>query len=373
MKNEVEGAMFYRVIRLLLIVFLSIGLTACTPNNIVNKIELIQTIGFDTSRTGVKSTVLVSRYMEKGQPDLQLLDTESNSIYDTVPRLNTKTPQPIEYGQLRMVLFGKHFSENGVSNELESLIRDPKISSRLQLAVADRDASELMEIIRKSKKPYFLSDMIEQNMKSGNVPSSNLHTSLFNFYGEGRDMFLPRVTVERGNVKIDGLVLFRNDKKAAEIDIKDTFLLKMLIEDSKGGSYMVPLESILADSKPNEFILVNSIHSKAKYSINSTNLVPTVSIHLRMQVSVTDITSRIDLMSQETLLELEKNMGLFFQSKASALLSFCKKNHVDPIGLGDFIRSRSTQWNAEHYNEIYSELTTNVSVEVKIVNTGTGE
>jgi hypothetical protein len=49
--------------------------------------------------------------------------------------------------------------------------------------------------------------MIEQNMRNGNLPLMNLHESLFNYYGEGRDMFLPYFKIDHGEVIIDGLAL----------------------------------------------------------------------------------------------------------------------------------------------------------------------
>lgn len=186
-------------------------------------------------------------------------------------------------------------------------------------------------------------------------------------------MFLPRVIVERGTAKIDGLVLFRSDKKAAEIGIKDSLLLKMLIEDSKNGSYIVPFDRETSDSKINEYILMKIIHSKARYSINTSGSIPSISIHLRMLASVTFIPSQIDLSSKEALKKLEKTMGLHFEKEIQKLLSFCKENQVDPMGLGDFIRSRSMEKNALHFEEIYPEIKTDVSVEVKIADTGVGE
>ncbi|TFE22698.1 Ger(x)C family spore germination protein [Cohnella luojiensis] len=357
--------------------FLVLGLcavlSACADRNIVNKIELAQTLGLDSVRNGIKSAVLIARYKERGQTELRLMDTASNSIYDIIPRLNTKTKAPVEYGQLKMVLFGKKYSEKGIIAEIHSLGRDPKISTRLQLGVADRDASELLEMIQKSQEPFFLSDMIEQNRKNGNLPLMNLHVLLFNLYGQGRDLFLPYFKIERGKIKIDGLALFRNDKKITEISIRDAFLLKILIENSKNGSYMVPIAGRTSNQNPENFVLLRSINSKAKYIVNRVEPIPSITIRISMQAVVANIPNWIDLRSEGQLRELEKTTSAYLEKKIEKFLWLCKKNKVDPIGLGDLVRSQSKKWSAQDFEDVYSEIKTKISVQVKMVQHGIGE
>lgn len=346
-------------------------LTSCTDQYIVNKIKLIQTISYDTNRNGVKSAVIIGDYKKKGETELQLLETESNSNFDIIPRLDTKINEPIVYGQLGMVLFGKDYAKNGIWNVIHTLCHDAKISTRLQVGVAEGDASELLRIIQKSQVPFFLSDMIEQNIKNGNLPMMNLHTTLFNFYGEGRDVFLPHLAIEQGEIKIDGLALFRSDKYIANINNRDALLLKMLLDRSKNGSYMVPLKK--GNQTDEDFILIHRIDSNVHYIVNRLEPIPAVTIRLNLKTEVKHYPSWFHLTTKVQMQQLEKTMGDYFEDEIQKLLSFCKKNKVDPVGLGDLIRSRSKEWNEQNFQKVYPSLETKVSVKLSIVPTGVGQ
>ncbi|REE88543.1 Ger(x)C family germination protein [Paenibacillus taihuensis] len=351
------------------VIILFAVLSACSDQRIVNQICLVHAISFDTVSNGKKTAVLISHFKEQGKTELQILHTVSNSNI-SLPRLNTMTNDPLERGQISMVLFGKTSAEKGTGTVLHHFLRDPKFSSRIQLAVADRDASELLEITKKTQEPFYLSDMIEQNMRSGNLPLMNLHVSLFNYYGEGRDMFLPYLRIEHGEVIIDGLALFRRDRKITEISMKDAFLLKMLIQNSKNGSLMVPLAGKASNKPSEDFILLRSMHSKANYIVSTVNPVPSISIRLKLVTELQNVPEWVDLRSEEQLTQLEKALSSYFRTEIEKFLSLLKKNKVDPVGLGDLVRGRSREWNAQDFEKIYQRIKTTVSVQVKIASTG---
>lgn len=352
------------------VIILCAVLSACADQKIVNMIILVPAISFDTVTNGIKSAALIANFKEQGKTELQVLHTESNSNNGTLPLLNTRSKDPLERGQLRMVLFGKTLAEKGTGTEIHNLLRDPKISSRLQLGVVDGDASELLEIIRKSQEPFFLSDMIEKNMRNGNLPLMNLHESLFNYYGEGRDMFLPYFKIDHGEVIIDGLALFRSDQKITEISMKDAFILKLLIQNSKNGNYKVPVAWKASNKQVEDFILLRSMHSKANYIVNKVNPIPSISIRLKLETELQEVPDWVDMRSEEQLTQLEKTMDSYIKTEIEKFLSLLKENKVDPVGLGDLVRSRSKEWSAQDFEKIYQEIETKVSVQVKIVNTG---
>jgi spore germination protein len=365
--------------KIFLVIILCAVLSACADQKIVNEICLVHAISFDTVANGKKSAALISHFKELGKTDLDVLYTESNTDI-SLPRLNTKTNDPIERGQLRMVLFGKTHAEKGTGTVIHHFLRDPKFSSKVQLGVVDRDASEVLEVTKKTNEPFFLSDMIEQNMRNGNLPLMNLHESLFNYYGEGRDMFLPYFKIGReeaagsgghGEVKIDGLVLFRSDRMITEISMKDAFLLKMLIQNSKNGNYKVPVAGKVSNKQGDEdFILLRSMHSKANYIVNNVNPIPSISIRLKLVTELQNVPDGVDLRSEEQLTQLEKTMGAYFKKEIEKFLSLLKENKVDPVGLGALVRSRSKNWSAQDFEKIYQVIKTTVSVQVKIANTG---
>ncbi|MCZ8515446.1 Ger(x)C family spore germination protein [Paenibacillus filicis] len=353
------------------IIVLCTFIAACGDQKIVNDIKLVETVGYDAVENGVQSAAFIADYEEKGGKAIELFVTESKSVYDSLPRLNTKLNLPIEYGQLRMALFGETFARKGIEKAIDSMIRNPQISPRMQLGVADRDALEILKVAESKRNPYFLADMIEQNIWRGNLPHTNLHETFFNFYGEGRDIFLPYFTVERGEIKIDGLALFKGDHFTTKIGSKDAFILKMLLGNSKNGSVMIPMRK--TNQKHDDFFLMNSIGSKSRLKVINLGPPASFSIRVNLDAQVKDVPFWIDLRSEDQLAWLEKIMGAYFEKEIQKFVSLCKKNKVDPVGFGDLIRSRSSKWNAQDFEEQYEALKMTVSVKVIIVQTGVGE
>lgn len=360
-----------KLLKTIILIVISCNLTACASQKIVDDIKIVQTIGYDLEGDNVKSAVLYPSFEKKGETNVQLLDTKSNSYYDIIPRLNTKTNTPIEYGQLGMVLFGKSFSEKGIEEVIHSLCRDAQVGSRVQLGVAEREAAEILQMSTKFHVPFYITGMINQNIENGNLPKMNLQTFLFDFYGEGQDPFLPYMITERGNIKIGGLVLFKNDKYKTNISIKKAFILKMLIENSKNGSYLLPLKE--SRNQKEDFILMNSVNSRTTYKVNEIFPVPSIAISLKLEAQVKDVPDHIDLLREEQLRKLEKEMEAYFVKEIQDFITLCKHNMVDPIGFGDLLRSKSKVWREQSFESMYPKLKTSVSVHIKIIQTGVGE
>lgn len=98
--------MIYKAAMALTSCVLAVG---CTSNQqIINKIQLVQTAGYDKVGNRSLCSVITSSYTEKGKVNAQVLLTESDSSFDMIPRLNTKTSKTIQYGQMGMVIFSKH-------------------------------------------------------------------------------------------------------------------------------------------------------------------------------------------------------------------------------------------------------------------------
>lgn len=351
-----------------ILIVLSALMTSCGNQYIVNDIKLVQTVGYDIIQNGVQNAAIIANYEEQGAKKLEFYVTNSDNMFDSIPRLKTKLDFPLEYGQLRLALFGETFARKGIKATIDSLIRNPRISRRMQFGVADRDALNILNIPQNKSDPYFLSDMIEQNYKKGNLPLTNLHVVNFNLYGKGRDLFLPYITEEGREVKVNGIVLFEGDKFKTTISIRDALLLKMLLGNSKFGSITIPIKE--SNQKQEDSFLMYSIGSKSKFKVISIGPPASVAIHLELDALVRDVPPWMDLTSKDQISTLEKRMEAYFEKEIQKLVSFCKKNNVDPVGFGDLIRSRSNKWNAREFQEHYGELETTVSAKVKIVQTG---
>ena len=151
--------------------------------------------------------------------------------------------------------------------------------------------------------------------------------------------------------------------------MKDSFILKLLRADTKKGSYQVPMPQ----SNHRDFILLDNLRSNVKYTVNQVKPIPSISIELTIEAQAKDVPDTIDLTKESDIQKLKKTFETHFEQEIKNFLSFCQKKRVDPVGLGDLVRSRSRNWNFQQFQEVYPQLKTNAKVKVSIRQTGVGE
>ncbi|WP_163140428.1 Ger(x)C family spore germination protein [Bacillus sp. 22-7] len=344
-------------------------LTGCENERTIDQVQIIESIGYDQHEDEIKGTAIYPTFTEKGQTKLNILTTKSASYDDILPRLNTKAAHPIEIGQLRLVLFGKMFAEQGLNPVIESLNRDPIVGSRMQLGIAEHTAENILISGKNTNLPFHLSDKINQNIQDGNLPKMNLHLFLENFYNKGRDPYLPYFTIEEGLAHINGLALFKNGKYINHINLNQSFIVKMLIDGAKNGRYHIKIN----ENKKDGFISLKNLDAKAHYTISQIDQVPNISIDLTMNTQIKDVPPWLNVTAKKDILKMENLMNKHFKEEVQQLISLFQEYQVDPIGFGDMVRAKSRKWNYSRFQDMYPNLKTTVNTKVNIIQTGVGE
>jgi spore germination protein len=344
--------------------FLFVFLSGCVNDRIIDKIQIIQTLAYDIEGDKVKGMVIYPIFAEKGITKLKDFKTVSTTIEDILPRLDTKSAYPMEIGKLDMVLFGNDFAKRGVADVLISLSKDPIAGSRMQVGITEHTAEELLKSSESVQIPFHLSDKINHNIEEGNLPKMNLQVFLRNYYTEGRDSYLPYLIIEQGQVKIDGLALLRNGQYIHHINMRQAFILKMLMEGFKNGNYKTKIK---ANDKEVSLLLRN-LSSKVTYTIDNGEPIPGILIDVTLNAQVRDEPAWLHLSGKTNI--TEKILSKYFNDEISDLVSLFQKYNVDPIGLGDKFRAHSRNWDFQKFRENYPKLKTKVHTHVHIVNTG---
>jgi spore germination protein len=343
-----------------------IFLTGCTSQRIIDKIQIVQSIGYDRDEDKFKGTAVYPTFEEKGKVNLNILKTVSESYDDILPRLNSKSTFQIETGQLRMVLFGKEFAKQGIQSFVKNLERDPVIGSRMQLGVAEDKAESILEFSKNETIPYHLSNKIDQNIKNGNLPKMNLHILLEHIYGEGRDPYLPYFIQEEGEIKIDGLALFKKGKYLDYINLRQAFIVKILIDGTQNGQYQIKIK----ENQKEGFILFKNLETKAKYTINQIDRIPNISIDLIINAQIKAAPPWVNLTGSKNIVKIEKIADEHFKEEVHHIISLLQELNVDPLGLGDRVRAKSRNWDYGRFQDIYPQLKITVNTKVKIIQTG---
>ncbi|MGM7720097.1 Ger(x)C family spore germination protein [Metabacillus sp. Hm71] len=346
-----------------LIILVVLFLTGCVEQEIIDDVNLVTVTGFDKiEKDKIRGTAIINTYL-KDQPvqDYQLVESSELSR-DILSDMQKKSPDPLVLGKLQVVLFGEALSRSGITDLVDTLQRDASISERLLLAVTRDEAKSVLEAdFGTQGASRFLSSLILHNNLHRDLPKSNLHLFLYQYYSKGQDPFLPILSKKGKDVLIDGLALFDDVKLVGEISNEKLLFFKILADQYSKGSYTLNIP----DSK--EKAGIRSISSSRKLNLISLNPLK-VEISAHVEGYINEYTGR--KITQEVIKKAEKAFKDEIEKESLALIDKFKELQIDPLGIGDDIRSQSRDFDISNWREEIKDLNVDVKADVLISETG---
>ncbi|OMF63978.1 Ger(x)C family spore germination protein [Paenibacillus sp. FSL R5-0766] len=366
-----------RIGRILLILMVIFLLSSCKDTSIINKISLVLTSAYDLQDNHIHNSVLIGEYSDKDKSDVRLMEIDSSNNFDVVSRMNMQSKEPIEYGQLRVMVLGEIYARHGIGNILHILSHNTKVSRRMQLAVAEGKALDIIKASMPFQDPLYLMKLIEQNANYANLPHSSLHQTLFQYFSKGQDIYLPRLTLnEQQKIELDGLVIFRGELATLQINEEEGLCLKLLTENAKNGKFLVPVTDVpnLTQSVPKEphYALLKILSSSVKHR-SSDPQSKTLDTSIRISASVIKDSQNDFLLSGNDMKALEYEIQQHMEEKINRLVQKFQSEHVDPVGFGDYVKSRTRQWNSQTFYKNYSAMDIRLHVDLHLIQDGIQE
>ncbi|CAI6085929.1 Ger(x)C family spore germination protein [Cohnella sp. JJ-181] len=347
---------------------LTLAAGGCGSSQIVDRIALVQTAGYDRAEGHIVTSLQVGEYTDKDKTKIKLLESDSTNSFDMMPQLNLETNKPIEYGQMKMMLFGRSYAEHGIGDVLKILSRDVKVQSRCLLAVSETTALEAMRATSNTDDTLFLMNMIWQNTKTANLKGQNLQQILYGYHGTGSDIFLPYITINKQHrAQLGGVALFKDDRVVAVAREAEVLYLKLLSERSREGSLLVKLRAS-GGSQP--YLLLRVLSSHPKFKLVSAGPVPSIRIRVAMTVMIKSISETVKIENEAEAKRLERVIKRYVETGMSDFIAKCQGLRVDPIGFGDFVRTHRRGWDSVAFYEAYPSMKTEVRVSVKLLQSG---
>ncbi len=336
------------------------------PKKAIDDVQLLHVMGYDQMDDQVKGTALYSIYSPDQKETSGVLSTFSKTSEGILSNLNNESDKPIELGQLRTVLFGEDFAEEGISTIVSAFYRDPDIGRRMYLAVVKDNSEEVLEYEAKRPIQRHFADLIQQHEERESLPFTNLHIFTSQMWGRGMDPFLPFIAKNEEGMKIEGLALFKNDQYIANINNKETLIFTMLKNGSERGRY----EGSFEKNEKKGIVLIQDFHTESRYIAKDVYSKPKVTIQLEIQGEVKIAPTWLDLSKQENITLLEKSLEKDIKQKAEKLIAFFQENQIDPLAIGHFLRSETRGWDINQYKEQYPSMEIKVKTDVNIFHSG---
>ncbi|PFE35847.1 Ger(x)C family spore germination protein [Priestia megaterium] len=345
-------------------------LTSCADRETIDEIQVVNSIGYDyiPQSNKVRGTILYPIYKYGPTEEPSIIAATANSSFDIPLRLNNKSSLPVAFGQLRSIVMGKEFATHGVEELVNTIARNPDLGRNIKLSIVDGNAHELLSSVTKKKiKDYqFISNLIEQNIRTENLPNTNLQIFLFSFFSDDRDPYLPVLAQEKDAIKLKGLALFKEQKVVTTIGMKETFLFKLLTSGTKHGRYSVKIKE---SDRKGEIILQN-LRTKTKYEIKGNHQHPSIVAHLTVDGLVKEFPGWIDLTDPASIKMVEKILQKDIEKDGDAFIKKLQQHKIDPICFTDYVRSKTRGFNSEKFKSQYPDMNIEVKSRVHLIQTG---
>ncbi|WP_281974289.1 Ger(x)C family spore germination protein [Halobacillus litoralis] len=353
--------------RLLLSIVLCYLLVGCMPNQSVEENAIIEIAGYDRGEEEkIEGTVSIPQYgrdEKKTSASELYLSVRADSVKDVEKEIQKQSSKPITIGKLAVTLYSEELAEEDISDIIDVLSRDPRLSRNMYIGIAEGEAKSLIEggYTQDETTSKYLQGLIENNMHF-NFPKTSLHDYLYAYYAEGMDGYLPILSRKNDYVELSGIGFLNNGKLVRKIPDSDVFVFKMMKENFKKGMQDLDFKE--------GTILMDNIGSHVEYRLKGTTDQPEFEIDVKMKAVVNEMVGIHQDINEGLAKEMEETFKDYYQKKANEMIQMFKEEKIDPLGLGHFAKSRRESFDLKKWEDAYPELPVNVKISVDITEYG---
>ncbi|WP_423801841.1 Ger(x)C family spore germination protein [Neobacillus sp. SAB-20_R2A] len=339
-------------------------LPGCVDRKVIDDVNIATGIGIDKSGNQFLGSIMIPVFKPDKSFGNFTFVSKGNVIRDLVAEMQKKASQPIVSGSLDIALFGEDVAREGLIKTLDVFLRDPSVGARVQLAVVDGKAIDIFKGRYGDRgNSQYLTQLLEHNMNQQNLPITNLHRFLANFYKRGQDPYLPMLKKSNHNlVTITGLALFKDEKVVDILHENKMFYFKLLVDNHILG--VVKVKEAHGEST------VKSIGLKKKMRLIRRDPY-TFSIKIKLKGDLTEHQER--MLKEGEIRKVEKQLAKQIARECKMLIEDFQRKGIDPVGFGHFAKSRTRSFDFKRWNTEYKNAKFKVSADVHLIGHGVVE
>ncbi|MFS0788409.1 Ger(x)C family spore germination protein [Shouchella sp. 1P09AA] len=334
--------------------------------NIIDELQLITVVGFDEDENErFKGTVTLTAYSIEEEMNNATLSATSSSTRELRLKLNAMSSRPIHGGKISAIVVQDELAEKGVFSILDTYYRDPTIALKSFLCVT-RGSTETMlsrEFPLQTEIGTYISDMLNHNVQYSNLPLTNMHLFMRAYFEKGKDPIMPMMSYTEDALRVDGIALFKDDKFATDIDLKDSFYLKLIKDGYQNGGV---IEIQLKDE--GEVAVLREIRSNLdlKSDIDANLL----QAHVNIRTRISEYSG--GLINDEQVQAITAAAKEDMTKGVERIIELMQEYQIDPIGFGARQLEKENLTEDEWY-EMFQDMDIDVEVDVEIVESGVSQ
>ncbi|HDR3499182.1 Ger(x)C family spore germination protein [Bacillus toyonensis] len=342
-----------------------IFMTGCLQKSLIDDVQLIQGIVYDTTKDKIKATI-VCPVQQKGHK-VQIFENIANTVKQGREKASFESAQPFAIGQLRVVLFTEQLAKKDITVAYDTLLRDSSIGHTIYLGILEGKGYDLFS--EKYKNNFnvaiYIKNLLEHNMETGSLPNDNLQLNSYRYYKVGQDTFMPMLKKQKDKISIQGIALFNEETYVGKLEQKEMFVFRGLLEKHRLNSQEFKSHG--------GYVLINNIRSTPSYRVRIKNGKPSFYIQVKVDARLQEVSKRISLEDKKNFEVITKNIEKQLNTDSKKLLKKLKDLNVDPLGLGSKFKQKYKPFDLNEWKKIYKTVPIRVKYIVNIENSGVVE
>lgn len=351
----------------LLLCFLPLG--GCGDQRILEDLGFIQTTSYDMLPDG---NLAISVSIPQADPETsakrEVLTATAKSSKEAKMIMSRQTGMLLVSGQLRNVLFGRSMAEHGLHGHLDTLYRDPAISSQVKISVVEGNAGELLidDYKQHPRTGRYIDMLLEKEALGQTIPKVTLFNFARDYFDQGVDPVAPMIKKHDKNyITTNGIALFKDDRYVAKIEPQDALIFSFLKGKFREGQLNIDLSA----GNNKEVVMFSSLISSRKVKVvRGDGGIDKVTFNVKISGSVLEYIGEARLSNDRERHELEQRISQYISKKADAMVSLMKMHQIDNLGIGRYVRNRIgyKQWKKMDWRQELQKLQVECLIDVHI-------
>lgn len=362
---------------IVIIIAISILTTGCWDMVEINERLFPYSIGVDLNDGDGERYIVSISYLNInaiGKNAIQeervfIVSTTASSIFEATRQLSTILPYPFHLKHLRVLVLGEDLAKDGhlVRQIMDGLSRDYIINKKIQIAVGEGKAQEILQAVPRSARQEEIEGSLFSMLRGDKTTSRYTPKSLTDFIqttDKSGIAIVPRAAVYEDDIKIFGGAIFRNYcliGNLGEIENRSIALMRDKVKTE------------LIDAPYKDTTLSYTItgqSTKKKLIKNDGKLSIKLDIETEGSLQEYIIMDDPPINSERIRKEMEDAIDIVLNKEIMDTLEILQKKYkADAIDIGEYIsKFHPKVWKevSENWDEVFSEMEIDAIVSSKI-------
>ena len=328
------------MIKKLFIMFLLL-LSGCYNYNELNDLAIVTSLGIDYENNMYQVSMQVVDTKE--EPNYIIYEANGKTVDEAINNISLKCPKKIYLSHIETLIYGNEMAKHGLNDTIDFFLRENSIRGDFYLYVSKNKASNILN----SKTPIYninseyIKKLNEDSYeKTGKSIIVNFYDFSDTYLNQNKDNILPTLILENGEIIIDDMALFKDDKLVGYLDNKYAIPLNILNNELKEATYYLPYSDGY----------INIIITNVNTMIDQNN------INIEGEGKISSITAK----NIDDIKKINDDLNNSVKEEIKSLIVISQILNIDYIGLKDIAYKNKKELKNDYI----------INVNINIISTG---